>query len=172
MQALQLLHCAIQIEGGETSTCVQKFLRQAVRILMVEDFEPYRNHIASLLAKNADLWVICEVGDGLQAVQRAQELRPDLILMDIGLPGLNGIAAARTILQLTPESKILFLTQETSADLVREVLNVGAHGYVLKSQAGGELLGAIEAVLQGKRFVSGGLAGGESAAGDGNAPTC
>jgi DNA-binding NarL/FixJ family response regulator len=79
-----------------------------------------------LLAKNAGLRVICEVGDGLQAVQRAQELRPDLILMDIGLPGLNGIDAARTILQLTPEPKILFLTQETSADLVREVLNVGA----------------------------------------------
>jgi DNA-binding NarL/FixJ family response regulator len=92
--------------------------------------------------------------------------------MDIGLPGLNGIDAARKILQLTPESKILFLTQETSADLMREVLNAGAHGYVLKSQAGGELLVAIEAVLQGKRFISGALAGGESAAGDGNAPTC
>jgi DNA-binding NarL/FixJ family response regulator len=150
---------------------VQKFLRQAVRILMVEDFEPYRTHIASLLGKNADLRVICEVGDGLQAVQRAQELRPDLILMDIGLPGLDGIDAARRILQLTPECKILFLTQETSVDLVREVLNAGAHGYVLKSQAGGELLGAIEAVLEGKRFVSSGLAGGDSAAGDGNAPT-
>jgi DNA-binding NarL/FixJ family response regulator len=150
---------------------VQKVLRQAVRILMVEDFKPYRTLIASLLGKNAHLRVICEVGDGLQAVQRAQELRPDLILMDIGLPGLNGIDAARKILQLTPESKILFLTQETSADLVREVLNAGAHGYVLKSQAGGELLGAIEAVLQGKRFVSGRLSGGESAAVDGNAPT-
>jgi len=138
---------------------------------MAEDFEPYRTHIASLIGKNARLRVICEVGDGLQAVQRAQELRPDLILMDIGLPGLNGIDAARKILQLAPESKILFLTQETSADLVREVLNAGAHGYVLKSQAGGELLGALEAVLQGKRFVSGGLSGGESAAGNGNAPT-
>jgi len=138
---------------------------------MVEDFEPYRTHIASWLGKNAGLRVICEVGDGLQAVERAQELRPDLVLMDIGLPGLDGIEAARKILQLTPESKILFLTQETSADLVREVLNAGAHGYVLKSQAGGELLGAIEAVLQGKRFVSDGLADSESAAGDGNAPT-
>lgn len=150
---------------------MQKFPRQAVRILMVEDFEPYRTHIALLLGKNADLRVICEVGDGLQAVQRAQELRPDLILMDIGLPGLDGIEAARKILQLTPESKILFLTQETSADLVREVLNAGARGYVIKSQAGRELLGAIEAVLEGKRFVSDGLAGGDSAAGDGNAPT-
>jgi DNA-binding NarL/FixJ family response regulator len=107
---------------------VQKFLRQAVRILMVEDFEPYRSHIASLLGKNADLRVICEGGDGLQAAQRAQQLRPDLILMDIGLPGLNGIDTARKIFQLTPGSKIFFLTQETSADLVREVLSVGAHG--------------------------------------------
>lgn len=108
---------------------------------MAEDFKPYRTHIASLLGKKADLRVICEVGDGLQALQRAQELRPDLILMDIGLPGLNGINAARKTLQLTPQSKILLLTQETSADLFREVLNVGARGYVLKSQAGGTVRG-------------------------------
>ena len=155
----------------EASTCVQKFLRQAVPILMVEDFEPYRTQIVSLPGRNANLRVICEVGDGLQAVQRAHELRPDLILMDIGLPGLNGIDAAGKIFQLTPGSKILFLTQESSADLVREVLNMGAHGYVLKSQAEGELLGAIEAVLEGKRFVNGGLADGASAVGDGKAPT-
>jgi DNA-binding NarL/FixJ family response regulator len=151
-------------------TSVQNFEHQPVQILVVEDFEPYRTHIISLLRENPGLRVIGEVADGLQAVQRAQELSPDLILLDIGLPGLNGIEAAREILQLVPKAKILFLTQETSADLVREALKVGACGYVVKSQAGRELLAAIEVVLQGKRFVSSGLGGHESATTGGHGP--
>ena len=145
-----------------------KFQNQSVQILVVEDFEPYRTHITSLLGENSGFRVVGEVGDGLQAVQRAQELSPDLILLDIGLPGLNGIDAAREILQRIPESKILFLTQESSADIVREALNLGARGYVVKAQAARELLAAIGAVLQGKRFVSSGLNGSESAATDGH----
>ena len=138
-------------------TNVRGFPRQVAQILIVEDFEPYRAFVASLLREKSSLRVICEVGDGLRAVEKAQELSPDLILLDIGLPGLNGIEAARQVLKLIPESKIIFLTQETSAEVVREALDVGARGYVVKSQAGSELLGAIEAVLQGKRFVSSGL---------------
>jgi DNA-binding NarL/FixJ family response regulator len=149
---------------------VQNFEHQPVQILVAEDFEPYRTHITSLLRENPGFRVIGEVGDGIQAVQSAQELSPDLILLDIGLPGLNGIDAAREILQLIPESKIVFLTQETSADLVREALKLGARGYVFKSQAGKELLAAIDAVLEGKRFVSGGLDGHESGATDGHGP--
>ncbi len=114
--------------------------------------------------------VICEIGDGSHAVEIAQELCPDLILLNIGLPGLNGIEAARQILKIIPESKIVFLTQETAAEVVREALNVGASGYVVKSPAGKELLGAIEAVLQGKRFVSSGLDGHEFATTDGHGP--
>jgi len=112
--------------------------------------------------------VISEVGDGLQAVEKTQELSPDLILLDIGLPSLNGIEAARQILKFVPQSKIIFLTQETSAELVREALNVGACGYVVKSRAVSDLLGAIEAALQGKRFISSGLDGEESAIRDGH----
>jgi DNA-binding NarL/FixJ family response regulator len=125
--------------------------------LVVEDFEPFRRFIASTLQKRPDLQLICEVSDGLEAVQKAQELQPDLILLDIGLPTLNGIEAARRIRNLSPESKIIFLSQESSADAVHEALCLGAHGYVVKVHAGGELLAAVEAVLQGNQFVSGSL---------------
>jgi DNA-binding NarL/FixJ family response regulator len=84
----------------------------------------------------------------------ARELRPDLILLDIGVPTLNGIEAARRILALLPESKIIFLSQETSADIVQEAMRLGAWGYVFKTHAAVELLPAIDAVLSGKRFVS------------------
>jgi DNA-binding response OmpR family regulator len=87
-----------------------------------------------------------------------------------GLPGLNGVEAARQILKIIPESKIVFLAQETAAEVAREALNVGTSGYVVKSQAGKKLLGAIEAVLQGKRFVSSGLDGHELATTGGHGP--
>jgi CheY-like chemotaxis protein len=105
------------------------------------------------------LEVVCELSDGLAAVQKAAELNPDLILLDIGLPTLNGIEAARQIRKLVPKAKILFLSQESSADVVKEVLNLGARGYVVKTQAGSELLPAVEAVLHDKQFVSKGLMG-------------
>ena len=81
-----------------------------VRILLVEDFEPFRRYVRSLMPERAELVVLCEVSDGLAAVQKAQELRPDLIVMDIGLPSLNGIEAARQILHSNPQSRILFLS--------------------------------------------------------------
>jgi len=111
-----------------------------------------------MLGKRPELQVICEVSDGLVAVHKAEELQPDLILLDIGLPTLNGIEAARRIRKVAPKSRILFLTQESSADVVQEALSLGAAGYVLKVRAGSELLAAVEAALQGKQFVSSGLA--------------
>jgi CheY-like chemotaxis protein len=105
------------------------------------------------------LEVVCELSDGLAAVQKAEELNPDLILLDIGLPTLNGIEAARQIRKLVPKAKILFLSQESSDEVVQEVLKLGARGYVVKTQAGSELLAAVEAVLQDKQFVSKGLTG-------------
>lgn len=150
------------IADGET------LARPVTEILVVEDFEPYRIFIKSLLENATGLRVICEVPDGLQGVARAQELGPDLTLMDIGLPGLNGIEAARRILKFMPGSKIVFLSQETASEVVHEALKLGACGYVVKSQAGSELLAAIEAVLQGKRFVSSGLDGHESSDGTGS----
>ena len=101
--------------------------------------------------------VISEASDGLEAVQKAQGLQPDLILLDIGLPKLNGIEAARRILQYAPETKILFMSQERSSDIVEEALRTGAGGYVVKSEATTDLLPAVEAVLRGKQFVSASL---------------
>jgi len=125
----------------------------SVRVLVVEDFEPLRQFIRSMLQKRRELQVSCEVSDGLEAVQKAEELQPDLIVLNIGLPTLDGIEAARRIRKLSPKSKILFLSQESSADVVQKALSVG-EGHVFKARAGSELLAAVEAVLTGRQFVS------------------
>jgi DNA-binding NarL/FixJ family response regulator len=122
----------------------------------VDDFEPYRFFISSLLQKRPDLQVMCGVSDGLQAVEKAQELQPDLILMDIGLPGINGIEAARRIRTVAPNSKIIFLTQESSPEVIQEAKNLGASGYVSKIDAETDLLTAVQVVLQGKQFFNDG----------------
>jgi DNA-binding NarL/FixJ family response regulator len=131
----------------------------SVRVFVVDDFEAFRRLLCSILEKMTELQVICQASDGLEAVQRAEELQPDLILLDIGLPTLNGIEAARQIRRLSPESKIIFLTQESSTDIVQEGLNLGARGYILKTRAALDLVAALEAVLDGRRFVSAGLSG-------------
>jgi CheY-like chemotaxis protein len=110
-----------------------------------------------MLRKEPELQIVGEVTDGLEAVQKAEELKPDLIVLDIGLPSLNGIEAARQIRKLAPESKILFVSQESSADIVQEALALGALGYVVKVHAGSDLLPAVGAVLQGGQFVSASL---------------
>ena len=130
-----------------------------VRVFLVEDFEPFRRFVVSILQKQPDLQIICEVSDGLEAVQKAEELQPDLVLLDIGLPNLNGIEAARRICKGSPRSKILFLSENRSLDIAEEALRAGAGGYVVKSDTAAELLPAVEAVLKGKRFVSASLAG-------------
>lgn len=132
-------------------------LTMVVRVMVVEDHEPFRRFICSTLGTQEHLQVIDEVDNGLQAVLQAKVSQPDLIVLDIGLPGLNGIEAARRILHLVPEAKIVFLSQESSADVVHEALRTGALGYVIKTRAQDELLDAIETVLQGKQFVSNGL---------------
>lgn len=120
----------------------------------MEDFLPFRRAILVILAERSDLQVVGEASHGMEAVQKAVELKPDLTLLDIGLPGLNGIEVARQIRRLVPESKIIFLTQETAVDVVQEAIGSGARGYVVKMKAGNDLLAALEAVLSGKTFVS------------------
>jgi DNA-binding NarL/FixJ family response regulator len=126
-----------------------------IRILVAEDFAPFRRFIHSALGQDPNLQIICEVSDGREAVQKAQDLKPDLILLDIGLPTMNGIAAARQICKLTPKVKVIFVSQESSADVVQEAFDCGACAYVLKTRAGTDLLPAVKAVLGGRQFVSG-----------------
>jgi DNA-binding NarL/FixJ family response regulator len=109
------------------------------RVLVVDDYEPWRRHVCSILQTQPELRVVAEVTDGLEAVQKADELKPDLILLDIGLPNLNGIEAAKRIRQVAPGAKIIFLTQISDKDVVRAALSTGAEGYVLKTDAGKEL---------------------------------
>jgi DNA-binding NarL/FixJ family response regulator len=128
-----------------------------IRILVVDDYEPFMRFVRATLQERSELQVIAEIADGLQAVQKAAALKPDLILLDIGLPTLSGIEAARQIRNVSPKSKIIFLTLESSTDVVQEALSFGARGYVLKTRAAMDLLAAVEAVIEGGHFVSGGL---------------
>jgi len=131
----------------------------STRVLVVDDYEPWRQFVCGALESQPELEVIGQASDGAEAVRQACHLRPDLILLDIGLPTTNGIEAARRIRECSPQSKILFVTEDRSCDVAEEALAAGAGGYVVKSDAGAELLPAIKAVLKGKRFVSASLAG-------------
>jgi DNA-binding NarL/FixJ family response regulator len=130
-----------------------------LRILVADDFEDWRRQVRSLLQARPEWQVIAEASDGSEAVRKAEELKPDLVLLDIGLPKLNGIEAARQIQQLSPSSKILFLSQNNDLDVVRAALGTGALGYVYKTSAVGDFLPAIHAVLLDKQFVSSSIRG-------------
>jgi len=129
----------------------------SIRVLVVDDYEPFRRVVCSRLESRPDFEIIGEASDGLEAVEKAQVLKPDLILLDIGLPSLNGIEAARRISSLIPATTILFVSQISDADVVQEALSNGAIGYVWKQDAGIDLLRGVESALRGTRFVSSGI---------------
>jgi len=133
--------------------------KSTFRVLVVDDYEPWRRYACSMLKSQPELQVIGEVSDGLVAVQKAQELQPDLILLDLGLPSLNGIEAARRICKCAPHAKVLFTTENSSWDIAEEALCTGAQGYVVKSDASSELLIAVNTVLRGERFIGHRFAG-------------
>ena len=129
--------------------------KQGPRVLLVDDEESAQQTLGAVLPGAG--YAVYQVREGKEAVRRVPLVRPDLILLDIGLPKLNGVEAARRILKVAPRSKIVFLTQETATDIVHEAFRLGACGYVLKTDAERELLSAMDAVMQGENFVSGGL---------------
>ena len=122
-------------------------------ILVVEDFAPFREVIRKSLHKALPLATIHEAADGWEAVEKAKELRPTLVLLDIGLPGLSGLEVAKHIHGLSPDIRILFVSGQTSADVVQATVRLGAAGYVHKGSVSKDLIPAVEAVLLGKRFI-------------------
>jgi CheY-like chemotaxis protein len=125
-----------------------------LRVLVVDDFVAWRNYLVAKLGENSALQIVGQASDGPEAVLKAAELHPDLILMDVNLPELSGIQAAARIRGLSPESKILFVSQNLDFDVALAALNAGGFGYVAKSDAESQLLTAVEAVMSGERFVS------------------
>jgi two-component system, NarL family, response regulator LiaR len=123
-----------------------------IRVLVVDDYEPFRRLIRSMIQSSRSM-IIGEASDGPEAVHKAALLQPDLILLDIALPKLNGVRTAEQIREVAPSSKILFLTQNDSPDVIQAALSTGALGYVHKNHLHQDLTRAIEAVLAGKRFV-------------------
>ncbi len=130
-----------------------------VRVLVVDDYEPWHSFVSATLSQEQELQIVGRASDGLEAVHQAQQLQPDLILLDISLPKLNGLDASVRIQKVAPGSKILFVSENRSREITEAALANGAGGYVVKSDAGGDLLPAIRAVLDGKRFISASLTG-------------
>lgn len=126
----------------------------SVRVLLVDDFEPCRDLASLVLKQQPEYEIIAEVANGLEAVQKAEELKPDLVVLDVGLPQLNGIEAARRIVRCSPGTTILFLTGNHDTEIAREALRAGARGYVHKFDLVAELGLAVKAVLSGRQFLS------------------
>jgi DNA-binding NarL/FixJ family response regulator len=120
---------------------------------VVDDFEPWRSLVRSFLEKQPQFQIVAEAADGFDAIQKARELQPDLILLDLSLPQINGIEAARRIHECAPKARILFISEVQSWDIVKEALRTGAKGYVVKADAASELLRAVDAALRNETFI-------------------
>jgi DNA-binding NarL/FixJ family response regulator len=125
-----------------------------IRVLLVDDHEVARRGLRSVLSADTNLDIVGEAADGQDAVSKAAELRPAIVLLDISLPGISGLQAAQKIRIVSPESRIIFVSQHDSIQIAKDALSVGAYGYVVKSDAGHDLLKAIEHASEGKNFVS------------------
>jgi two-component system response regulator NreC len=128
--------------------------KTVIRILLVDDYAPWRRFVLSTVNEASGLEIVGEAAHGREAIERGLELKPDLILLDIGLPNLSGIEVARRVGEILPHTKIIFLTQNSDKELMAQCLNNGGMGYVVKGDAGSELVPAIEAVMQGTKYIS------------------
>ena len=125
-----------------------------IKVLVVDDYAPWLHFVTIALAVKPDIQIVGEAQDGITAIQKASQLKPDLVILDIGLPDMSGVEVARRILEIAPKIRILFLTDNTSRDIVRDALLTGAQGYVVKAFAAKELVPAVEAVMLNCHFVS------------------
>ena len=128
-------------------------MQQKIRILIVDDHTILRAGIRALLELYPDMQVVGEAGDGETALLRCRELQPDVVLMDIAMPGMNGLAATRQLVESCPHSRVLILTQHENKEYILPALKVGAAGYILKRAADTELVTAIRAVAAGKSYL-------------------
>jgi DNA-binding NarL/FixJ family response regulator len=126
----------------------------AVKLLLVDDHEIVRQGLRSKLETQHDCQVVGEASDGRQAVAMTKELNPDIVVLDIGMPTLNGLEATRQILKMRPQTKVLVLTMHESDSVIREVLDAGARGYILKTDAGRDLVSAIDSLRRNKTFFT------------------
>jgi DNA-binding NarL/FixJ family response regulator len=119
-------------------------------VLLADDFEPWRSHVRSFLQSNTEWEIIAETCDGLEAVQRAQKLHPDIVVLDLSMPRLNGLQAARKIHQCSPHSTIVFLSENADEDVIDAALETGAAGYVQKRELAAKLVPILQAALQAR----------------------
>lgn len=127
---------------------------KSLRILVVDDHAVFREQVCAFLETQAGFEVICEAGDGLEGIRHAEELQPDVIILDVSMPALGGIEAAVRIRKVAPKSRIIFLSQHNSEGVAKAALATGAHAFVTKVSAATDLIPAVQAVLEGKNFVS------------------
>ena len=125
-----------------------------LRLLLADDHEIVRQGLRSMLEAQRDCQVVGEAADGRQAVVMTKELNPDVVILDIGMPALNGLEATRQILKMRPQTKVLILTMHESDSVIREVLDAGARGYILKTDAGRDLVAAVESLRRNKTFFT------------------
>jgi len=128
-----------------------------IRVLLVEDNSIFLAYVSRVLARDPAVHIVGRVQDGLDAIQSAAESAPDLVLLDIGLPRMNGLQVAKHILRGLPKCRIIFLTQESAPEFVEHAFEIGAAGYVLKTRANEDLWPAVLNVCEGNHFLSSGL---------------
>jgi DNA-binding NarL/FixJ family response regulator len=127
---------------------------QRIRVLIVDDCKTWREWLRSKLGDSDRFRIVEEAGDGIEALEKARTMKPELVLLDIGLPGLSGIETLPLLRAAIPDARIIFLSQNGDHDVVRSALKDGAHGYVLKMRAESDLLPALEAAFEGEIFRS------------------
>ena len=144
----------MQLSQSKEHPGVEAIQEMALRILVADDHEVVRRGLVVLLQGQSE-WEICgEAGDGREAVEKTQKLKPDVVILDIGMPSLNGLEATRQILKSNPQTRVLILTLHDSDQVVREVLNAGARGFLLKSDAARDLVAAVEALRRDKTYFT------------------
>jgi DNA-binding NarL/FixJ family response regulator len=129
-------------------------MSEVAHILVVDDHPVARKTICALLRAQPDFDVICDATNGTEAAAQARVFKPDVVVLDINMPGMNGLEAARQIKKVAPSAEILFLSQHAELETIRQAFRVGGRGYVVKSDAGRELISAVHAVLAKNRYLN------------------